>query len=395
MTTAETTIERPETAFKMITELRIKNFRLFKNLFLERLSRVNLFVGKNNSGKTSLLEAVRVYAADAAPRDLLDIIIGRGELPSSEKDLKEQTFKDYTDENDNPFKLLFNGFRFPNAGEEGIEIVTNQKELRIVTKYFRYVEADYYPPKQVVAYFDTPSSGTVFGKRVLISQIFNIPDDLKKDKIGGRFLGILSDTGSFIEHPAHFKNVYFPIHMLYIPSMLLNEETARSLWNEINMTETEDEVTKCLQIIEPGIIKFGYKRILGRETPVVRLEGANNPIPLKTMGEGMARLLNVILAMLNAKSGLLIIDEFENGLHWSIENKIWDMVFRLAESLNVQVFATTHSMDCIKGFYKAWAKYEELGSLYRLDPDPEDGVYARKYTIGILSDSLDVRGEVR
>ena len=68
------------------------------------------------------------------------------------------------------------------------------------------------------------------------------------------------------------------------------------------------------------------------------------------MGDGINRILTIILAMVNCENGYLLIDEFENGLHYSVQEKLWEIIFSLAEKLNIQVFATTHSSDTIRAF---------------------------------------------
>lgn len=85
------------------------------------------------------------------------------------------------------------------------------------------------------------------------------------------------------------------------------------------------------------------------------------------MGEGMRRVLQIVLKLVNARDGLLLIDEFENGLHYSVQPKVWTMLFELAEKLNVQVFATTHSWDCIKAFAEVAKANEQVdGVLFHL-----------------------------
>ena len=69
------------------------------------------------------------------------------------------------------------------------------------------------------------------------------------------------------------------------------------------------------------------------------------------MGDGINRILTIILAMVNCENGYLLIDEFENGLHYSVQEKLWEIIFYLAKRLNIQVFATTHSNDTIEVIY--------------------------------------------
>jgi AAA15 family ATPase/GTPase len=81
------------------------------------------------------------------------------------------------------------------------------------------------------------------------------------------------------------------------------------------------------------------------------------------------------LALGNTKDGILLIDEIENGIHYSVQHELWQLIFRLASRLNVQVFATTHSWDCIEGFQKATQEnMQEEGLLIRLSLKKNDVV---------------------
>jgi AAA15 family ATPase/GTPase len=105
-----------------------------------------------------------------------------------------------------------------------------------------------------------------------------------------------------------------------------------------------------------------------RTIPIIRMSGIDEPIPLRSLGDGMQRVLGIILALVNAKDGMLLIDEFENGLHYSVQPDIWRLLFKVAHRLNVQVFATTHSWDCIEAFQKAAVEDAgEEGMLIRLE----------------------------
>ena len=87
--------------------------------------------------------------------------------------------------------------------------------------------------------------------------------------------------------------------------------------------------------------------------PIVRLEGSSEPITLRSMGDGMVRLFHLALALVNSKGGMLLVDEIENGIHYSVHEDLWKLVFKTAKDLDIQVFATTHSWDCIEAFQRA------------------------------------------
>jgi len=101
------------------------------------------------------------------------------------------------------------------------------------------------------------------------------------------------------------------------------------------------------------------------------------------------------LAMVNAREGFLLVDEFENGLYYGVQDEVWDVVFVLAELLNVQVFATTHSWDCIVGFQAAARRNQAQGMLYRLDRGDDDGIHATGYTGAEVAIAAEQLIEVR
>jgi len=103
-----------------------------------------------------------------------------------------------------------------------------------------------------------------------------------------------------------------------------------------------------------------------RSIAKVRSRQFDSPVSLRTFGDGVNRLLGIILSLCNAKDGILLIDEFENGLHYSVQPLVWKTIFRLAGDLNIQVFATTHSMDCVRAFQEAATESPHDDALIRL-----------------------------
>jgi AAA15 family ATPase/GTPase len=99
--------------------------------------------------------------------------------------------------------------------------------------------------------------------------------------------------------------------------------------------------------------------------PVVSLKGSGQRVRLTSLGDGVNRVLTIILSLLNCKDGVLLLDEFETGLHYSVQKQLWEVIFMLAEQLNVQVFVTTHSSDCLSAFSKV--NVEGQGMLIRLE----------------------------
>src|SRR6218665_4013447 len=140
----------------------------------------------------------------------------------------------------------------------------------------------------------------------------------------------------------------------FIRSKDINREINGSLWDKIALTEKEISVTEAMQIVEPSIERIAFIEGCAKDRKaVVKLSGMPHVLPLQSMGDGVNRILTIILALVNCGNGYLLIDEFENGLHHTVQEKLWEIVFRLSKELNVQVFATTHREDCIAGFGEA------------------------------------------
>jgi hypothetical protein len=149
------------------------------------------------------------------------------------------------------------------------------------------------------------------------------------------------------------------------------EETATlsQLWDAIALSELEPEVVAALQIVDPQITAvsmIGGDTYGKGRTAIVRQANWPRPVPLRSFGDGVNRLFGIALALVTAKNGLLLIDEVENGLHHSLQYEVWKMVFALAQKLNVQVLATSHSWDTIEAFQKAASETPEDGVLVRL-----------------------------
>jgi predicted ATP-dependent endonuclease of OLD family len=100
--------------------------------------------------------------------------------------------------------------------------------------------------------------------------------------------------------------------------------------------------------------------------------------------------------MANASGGILLIDEFENGLHWEVQEQLWKALFEASNLFGVQVFATTHSTDCIRGFLAAQSEMLKLGVnfVYRLEREG-DNVFALDLPSENLGAALRHQIEVR
>ncbi len=215
-------------------------------------------------------------------------------------------------------------------------------------------------------------------KRVVLS-----PEDYERvDNPSPRFT-IQLGSSSPVNYPLtssttarRIKAVWKEINSVYAKTNFLTKIELSRLWDNIVLTKLDDEVLEALRIVAPGVegLTFvGDTESLGQEReqereriPVVKITGIDERLPLGHLGDGMQRMLSVALALVNSKDGILLIDEIENGLHYLVQPDLWRLVFKLAQLLNVQVFATTHSWDCIEAFQEAAQEDNQEGMLIRL-----------------------------
>ena len=140
-------------------------------------------------------------------------------------------------------------------------------------------------------------------------------------------------------------------------------------FGELELAKRQDEILPALQIVEPRLVRISLVPLAG-ELILHGDIGLPRLVPLPFMGEGVARVLSIMLAIANAPAGVVLIDEIENGLHYTALKQVWQALAQAARRLNVQVFATTHSWECIRSAHVAFKEQAAYELRYfRLDRD--------------------------
>ncbi|GHV31303.1 hypothetical protein FACS1894177_05570 [Bacteroidia bacterium] len=328
----------------MLNSLYIKNYRNLKELKIDSVDQINLITGKNNTGKSSLLEAIYIYATKAKPENLLLILESRGE--------------NYQRDN---FEInSLSSFFTNHITEEPIKIgITKEKGIDLNLVKYIYEEVKIKESEEIVR-----------RKKIIPSGQRN---EYNNSKTG---LDIRTGSGSIFideqgEASGNFLNFIQYFDVYFIRSAVTSSATNEKSFDRIVLTTKENYVIEALKIIEPKTERIGYVAEDNSQTrkAVIKLSDQDNVIPLQSMGDGINRILTIILSLINAENGFLLIDEFENGLHYTVQKQLWKIIFKLAKDLNVQVFATTHSNDCISSFSKVLNEEnnEISGKLIRLD----------------------------
>lgn len=311
----------------MLKSFHIQNYRNLKSVSVKELAQVNLLVGLNNVGKTSFLEAVNLYTSKNPMRIIDNILERRGmSIRRADRD----------DKLDIIFEILTSFFykKNPNIYEkEGILLSDFETEkLNIVLENIVSFEKKNKnkPPSdyEFESIKDVSPYGLSFRQGEKISFY-----PLK-------------------EYPMLNKMPYLNLETqsIFVSSNNLNHSELGRFWDKnIYLTDKEYDVISALKIIESNIEKIGFKGDYSR-TVEIKLKGDNQLHNLNDMGDGMNRILSIIISLIFAENGTLLIDEFENGLHYTAQYQLWEMIFMLSLKLNVQVFVSTHSSDCIKAF---------------------------------------------
>lgn len=341
-----------------IQTLQVDGFRALKHLRIEGLGKVNLITGKNNSGKSSLLEAVRILASGGALRTFSDIMTYREEMGAAAD--AERT---YLKTEIAPFCNLFNGFPALSPNHIAFTIAATGSLPPSVSKISASInwftrKSD--PERGSVSY--EPAAGDMF------DDVESFPG-LNLD-IAGRKRIVPLDRLSRVSQMRLDADVA-PVPCVYLePFSSRSTIQLSALWDAVVLTDTELEIVKALRIISAdiqGVSMIGSDERRNRpRTAIARSSRYPNPVPLRTFGDGVNRLFGLILSLCNARNGVLLVDEIDNGLHYSVQGDIWRTIFRLAEKLNVQVFATSHSSDCVRAFEEAAHDSPEAGALVRL-----------------------------
>ncbi|HMO39641.1 MAG TPA: AAA family ATPase [Saprospiraceae bacterium] len=307
----------------------IRNYKCFQELNIPKLRQVNLITGKNNTGKTILLEALRIWASEGDASVINNIIWMRGDW------------------------------------EEGAAMKTY---------------ASLFHKKKI----DNNSAIAING--LDISPIFNKDrthlDDLLKRRKG--------DTERYRVNMSSGNKEYPQDVAIYIPASI--DFDNKKLWTDIDLTDKKDIVIQILQVIEPSIIDLGIIDNIAR----VRTKNSKTPVPLKNFGEGLNRLLTIAIALVSAEKRLLLIDEIDTGLHYTVLEKLWEIIFEYAQKLDKQVFVTTHSGDCLDAFSAVAnrARFQGLGNYFRLS-QKDEGIVAVDYDIKELEMALESNIETR
>lgn len=320
----------------MMRSFTIKNFRCFDSIAVAQFERVNLIAGKNNSGKTALLEAIFLHLGASNPGLALNLNAFRG-IQQVSVDAEAM------------WGWLFSGKDINKTIELACDdSVQGSRVLRI-----RLVEPTRSPGAPSGNGFKIPSEvlGSITTANVLRELVFEYEDSSGQKGVSRAF------PYSPVPEVARLKP-FAPGVYLSTTARFPREDAER--FSKLKETGQDEEIITTLRLLDDRLEELAV--LASNGTTMIHGDiGIGRLVPIPNMGEGVARLLSIILAIASAPGGTVLIDEVENGLHYSVMKDVWKAIAHAARQANVQVFATTHSWECIQAAhngFKESAPYE-------------------------------------
>jgi hypothetical protein len=321
--------------------VKIEGYRGLAHFEMGDLGRINLLVGRNNSGKTSVLEALHLLSYGGDITALWQLCGRRGERFSDERDAR------YGPENEIDVSHLFAGHELLFGSRFTIS-ARNQSPERTVA--FEIIERPKQESGQQVP-VTAVEEGVLRPRMALrISSGSRSPARLITLTPRGGINYDYVDTPRRPPGAARRPQDSTPTSHLISTDSLNGNELTR-LWDRIQLTPQEALVLEALKFIDPEIQQIratGAARFFGdRGGFIIKRSDYKQPFPLGSLGDGAWRMLAMAIVLTQCTDGVLLIDEIDTGLHYTVMSDMWKLIFNAANEFNVQVFATTHSYDCV------------------------------------------------
>jgi len=320
----------------MLTRIDITNYRCFKSYQMDGLAQVNLIVGKNNSGKTALLEAINFATTGGDPMVLMEAAGRRGEMIEASE--SPRSLPDVTH--------FFYGHNIQPGSE--FSIAAGNGHHRITAKLIDLPQDPELFAEEGSGFEGRPvmglqiDGGTGLGAKVA---------DLGLSERGGLIINRVARFAS----SAAASTVATPA-TVFVPTESMSGPKLVQLWRNVLLDAAHPHVVAAVKLVEQDIDEIIYVpseggvRISGSARNFfVKARDQRKPIPLGSFGDGSRRLMTLAIALARASKGTLLVDEIDTGLHYSVMAEMWRLIVLNAMAADVQVFATTHSWDCIEG----------------------------------------------
>jgi AAA15 family ATPase/GTPase len=301
-----------------LTYFKVENFKKFDSLEVKDIGQFNLIVGDNNVGKTCLLEALLFDEfEDKLTFNYLQVLLKRGFINENYFKDKKKSF----DSDNNLFKKRF----VKKSTEEIIfqfKIDENLETLFIINSNLQK-KGMHIPERMLVK------------DKVSFFELYNLSFETFNNKNKHNFPLI------------NFNSIF--------------EEDIFQLYNNLKTKSEKENLIKAIQVIDNNIVDVELRQNFDDLENVFLLSFKDKEefIPVNYLGDGFKRIFYIILKVLSLKGKRIMIDEIETGIHYLRQKDFWLNIIRICRELDVQLFATTHSKECIEAFVEAAKEIEE------------------------------------
>lgn len=356
----------------MLNKILIENFRGFNQLEVNNCKRFNLIIGKNNVGKTAFLEALFLHIGSTNP-DLpsrINLLRGLGRVLASAESLWSPLFYNFDAEQ----KIIISSTD------------TKHKERKLEIRLASSDTVKLFKPKET---------------NEKSSEVSVLTSTLPPDRIELKYYNPQNEyTTSYAivnEDGIKFENLRNPdMTGIFVISRGKGGGTEDSeRYGRLNTKGKTDVILEILQRIEPRLKRL-FTVPIAFGSDIHGDIGLEQSLPLQLMGEGTSKLLSLSLAITAVPNGIVLIDEIENGLHYSIMRDVFEAIIELANKYHVQIFATTHSNECVHAIFKS---FKDLNSddlsvirLDRIDEEIKPVIYNRESLTTVFETGWEIRG---
>ncbi|EMW0509133.1 AAA family ATPase [Enterobacter mori] len=362
----------------MLNKIILENFKGYSFLELDKLKRVNLIAGMNNTGKTSILEAIYMQHDRLAGDLFIAPLVRRG---AQQFDLSVEYI----------FHPYFNDFNFHNP----FKIITEDSGYKTIATYSMVSPIN----QKVEINKNDLFMNSVLSSSMNINNVMEIAYACNNKPQGKSRIQIVNNQIEMnVENMMQANR-----QVVFVPASARgNSVTDAQFMSKLDLANGIEEFISYLKMIDSRLKNVSLLSIGGMPTIYVDV-GLKRKIPMIQMGEGISKLTSILTAILSNQNAIILIDEIENGIHYSLMPKIWEILFAAAQKQKCQIFATTHSHDVIEGVAKYMNKCSESKSdieqqsfsYIRLDRDKEGLVVPKYYGPSTLLASVERDWDIR
>lgn len=362
----------------MYNAIRVTNFRGIQSLAVEDLGRLNLFVGPNNVGKTSLLESLWLLRNPNNPVLTLPLAMTRGFNPvlQSPDSLWHTLFFDM----DVGQRIAIEADRSDGVSEKLAITLANEWIGEIETGNDQSV---------------TTAAATASGPPQTLLYTYSM--DGEPPLVASFSLGL--GRANYRGDPTFAQRAEraSPFSPFLSTRQRPSSEELADRFTKVRDEQGIAAFVRGLKTLEPRLhdLSIGYSLVDRQPSLRAHLTGLKTPMPVQLLGEGVGRLAEILLATTTARDSVVLVDEIENGLYYRNLETAWEAIDAASQEANVQLFATTHSAEFVQTAIRALPGDSALDfRLHRLERD-EDGLRAVTYDYRTADTALELQLEFR